>query len=358
MKRITTFLLVLFIPFLLVLSSCGNSEVKSTENEKTEEIAVQQDEFEILVDYLERNGNFINSKKVPAMIKASEVFENVENEKYKIVDIRSEKAWAEGHIPNVDNISIKDLLNYFTNDIAPTDYEKIVLVCYSGQSASFATGVLRLVGYDNVYAMKFGMSSWNKNFAKDIWSKHISNDFADKLETTNNAKPEKGTHPVISTGKTEGYDILMIRAKAALETSYKSLLAKSPNVFADPSKYFVMNYWPEVKYSAGHIPTAVRYQPKESLSTTTDLYTLPVDKEIVTYCYTGQHAAFVIGYLNLLGYNAKALAYGANGFMNSVLQENGKDWHPWSDKNIHDYDFVVEDFPEGAFDGEAEASCG
>ncbi len=357
MNKLFKLLLVLFIPLMLVLTSCGNSDVKSTESTEAENVAVQVDEFEILSSYLERNGNFINSKKVPAMIKTEEVFENMENEKYKIIDVRGERAYNMGHILNADNVKIKDLINFFANDITANDFDKIVLVCYSGQSASFATGVLRLIGYDNVYAMKFGMSSWNKEFADQIWNKHVSNDFADQLETTNNAKPEKGGHPTINTGKTEGYDILMKRAKDVLEMSYKSLLVKSPEVFAQPSNYFIINYWPEPKYSAGHIPTSVRYQPKKSLQASEDLYTLPTDKEIVTYCFTGQHAAFVTGYLNILGYNAKALAYGANGFMNGQLNENGADWHPWNNKKIHDYDFEIEDVPmdEGV---EEEASCG
>lgn len=357
MNTIRTFLLALFIPFLLVISSCGNGEVNNTENTTTTEETVQVDEFEVLVSYLERNGDFINSKKVPAMIKTTEVFENMENEKFLIIDVRGEGAYNKGHILNAENVKIKNLINYFSNDITAIDFDKIVLVCYSGQSASFATGVLRLIGYDNVYAMKFGMSSWNVKFADEVWNKHVSNDYADQLETTNNPKPEKGAHPTISTGKTEGYDILMRRAKDVLELSYKTLLAKSPEVFAEPSNYFIVNYWPEAKYSAGHIPTSIRYQPKKSLASTADLYTLPIDKEIVTYCFTGQHAAFVTGYLNILGYNAKALAYGANGFMNGKLKEDGSDWHPWSNKKIHDYDFVIEDVPE-VEEAEGEASCG
>ena len=340
MKNLSYYFISLFITTSLLFVSCKqNKKTSDKETVAVEKVAV--DEFKLLTTYLESNGNFINSKTVPAMIKTKEVFANMNNEKYKIIDTRSAKLFDEGHVANAVNVPIKNMINYFEGDMDPASYEKIVLVCKSGQSASYATGIMRLMGYDNVYAMKSGMSSWNKKFAKDYWLKNISNDYADKLEIVANDKPAKGDHPILKTGKTNAEDILRERAQLALNTSYKSLLVKAPELFENSANYYIANYWPETKYNAGHITGAVQYTPKKSLATSADLYTLPTDKEIVTYCYTGQHAAFVTAYLNILGYNAKALAYGANSFMNTEMKNKEEDWHAFSAKKIANYAVVV-----------------
>jgi len=53
------------------------------------------------------------------------------------------------------------------------------------------------------------------------------------------------------------------------------------------------------------------------------LNTLPTDRPIVIYCFSGQHSAFVPAFLRLLGYNAKGLIYGTNGFMHDVMVKEG-----------------------------------
>ena len=339
MRKLSFYFIAILLSTSVFFISC-RQENKAPKNAtiKVEKVAV--DEFEVLANYLETNGNFINSEFVPAMIGAKEVHENIDNAAYLLIDTRGSDLFAAGHIKNAVQIAASDLITNFEGKIIPSKYEKIVLICKSGQSASYATGIMRSLGYDNVYAMKYGMSSWNKSFAKKYWLKNITNDFANKLEKTPNNKPAKAGHPSISTGKTTGKEILKERAQNALNTPYKSLLVKAPAVFENPENYYVLNYWPEAKYNAGHIPGAIQYTPKKSLETKADLYTLPVDKEIVAYCYTGQHAAFVTGYLNMLGYDAKALAYGANSFMHTEMKNREGKWHAFTKKKMYNYTVV------------------
>jgi len=340
MRKLSFQFISIFLLTSLLLVGCRENKKTGIKAATVEKVAV--DEFKILATYLESNGNFINSDYVPAMIKTKEVFDNRGNPKYKIIDLRKNEDYVAGHIENAVNIPSKDMINYFENTLSPRDYEKIAFVCYSGQSASYTTGIMRMLGYDNVFAMKFGMSSWNKDLAKTKWSKNSTNDFADKLEKTANKKASKGAYPVLNTGKTKGINILEERAKIALAKPYKSLLVKAPKLFENPTDYYTVNYWPEEKYNMGHVPGAIQYTPKKSLGTATALATLPTNKEIVTYCYTGQHAGFVTAYLQVLGYDAKALAYGANSFMNGVMKEKGKKWHPFSAKKIGSYELVKE----------------
>jgi len=331
MKKLPIYLIALLISTTVFSSSLTSKKIDSLPiNPK--------DEFEILIDYFETNGNFINSEESPALIDADDVKKNMKNVKYHIIDIRSASWFEYGHIKGANNVKTPDLLTYFETKIAPTDYDKIVLICYSGQSAAYYTGLLRLAGYDNVYNMKWGMSSWRVDFAENSWLKNVKNDFAGKLETTENAKPEKGSHPILNTGKTEAKDILRVRLEKAFATPYKEYILKSADVFANPANYYVANYWNQDNYSNGHIPSAIFYQSNTSLASTTDLYTLPIDKKIAVYCSTGQSAAYTVAYLNVLGYDVGNIAYGANSFMNKVLKE--KDWDAFTKKEVNMYPVI------------------
>jgi rhodanese-related sulfurtransferase len=296
-------------------------------------------EFEILVNYFEENNNFINSELAPAFISPEEVKKNSKNPKFHIIDIRSDSWFEYGHIKNAVNVEAANLLTHFESDINPVDYDKIVLVCYSGQSASYYTSLLRLAGYDNVYNLKWGMSSWREDFAQNSWLKNINNTFSEKeacaVLCTNQ---EKGSYPSLNTGKTEAKEILRTRLENAFATPYKEYIVKSGDVFENPNNYLIMNYWEEDKYMNGHIPGSVLYQPFGSLSTSGELNTLPSDKQIVVYSSTGQEAAYVVAYLNLIGYHAGNIAYGANGFMNDILVENG--WDGFSNKEINLYPVI------------------
>ena len=339
MKKLSFNLLSIFFVASMLFISCKQNKT-TEEKTATETVKIAIDEFEVLASYLENNGDFINSKTIPALITSKEVYENIDNKKYKIIDMRKSEDFAKGHIKNAINVSAKDMMNHFENNTTPT-YEKIVIVCYSGQPSSYVASIMRLLGYNNVFAMKAGMSSWNKDLAKEYWLKNISNDFADQLEEVPNDKLAKGGHPSLETGKTKGKDILKVRAQEALNTPYKSLIVKAPELFKNPANYYIINYWPEAKYNSGHIPGAVQYTPKKSLNTNADLYTLPTDKEIVTYCFTGQHAAFATAYLHILGYDAKALDYGANSFMNIEMKNKEDDWHAFTSKKIANYKVVT-----------------
>ena len=321
MKKLPIFLIAILISATALFSSFTSLENSTN----------PPDEFETLVNYLEANNNFINGE-LP-IIMADEVKKNMKDPKFHIIDIRSESWFEYGHIKGAANVKSEDLLTYFENTINPTDFDKIVLVCYSGQSAAYYSSLLRLAGYDNVYNMKWGMSSWREDFANNAWNKNVTNDFASKLETTENAKPEIGTHPVLSTGKTEAKEILKARLEELFAKPYKEFIVKSLDVFENPSNYFIVNYSGADNYNNGHVPGAVQYEPSASLASTADLFTLPADKQVLVYETTGQKAAYVIAYLNVLGYNTGNLAYGQNSFMNDVLIDKG--WDAFTKKEIN-----------------------
>jgi rhodanese-related sulfurtransferase len=229
-------------------------------------------------------------------------------------------------------------LNYFENTITPSDFDKIVLVCYSGQSAAYFSSLLRIAGYDNVYSMNWGMSSWRVDFAENSWLKNTKDDFADKVVTEASDKGPKGNLPALSTGKTEAEAILRARLEELFATPYKESIAKSSDVFANPDNYYIVDYNRMDRYEKGHIPNAVQYEPNGSLTSTADLMTLPADKKIVVNGTTGQETAYVVAYLDVLGYDASNIAYGANSYMHNTLKDNG--WGAFTKKEVNMYPVV------------------
>jgi len=327
--------IILLLSFVSFTTSCGNNAKKDkSSQEETQKV----DEFDLLMDHIEQTGDFINSKRVPSMIEPSVVHENL-NQDIHILDIRNEKDFSNGHIPGAENVKMADLIHYFENTITPTSYSHIVMVCYTGQSAGYATSIMQLLGYDNVYDMKWGMSAWDEVTADAKWRKNVSNKYADQLETKANPKNKPTEFPALNTGETTGIEIMHARAQELLEKGFKPVRLKADELFENGDDYYIVNYWPEQKYEKGHIPGAIQYDPKKSLGRKTSLNTLPTDKTVVPYCFTGQHSAFVIAYLNMIGYDAKSLLYGANGFMNGLMQERGaKAWHAFTDAKVKSYE--------------------
>jgi rhodanese-related sulfurtransferase len=45
------------------------------------------------------------------------------------------------------------------------------------------------------------------------------------------------------------------------------------------------------------------------------LFTIPTDREIIIYSYNGQRSAYITAYLNLLGYNARFISFGAHSML-------------------------------------------
>jgi rhodanese-related sulfurtransferase len=77
----------------------------------------------------------------------------------------------------------------------------------------------------------------------------------------------------------------------------------------DSNNPYIVSVRSKEDYDKGHIPGAV-WMDAKTLFTTDNLATLPTDKQIVVYCYTGQTASQVVSSLNMLGYDAANLLFG------------------------------------------------
>ncbi|MBE2190044.1 MAG: rhodanese-like domain-containing protein [Desulfobulbaceae bacterium] len=288
-------------------------------------------EGDLLIKYLEANGDYVNTY-LPALITASDLHTLNQTGKAYIIDLRADTDFATGHIKNAVNVKLADLLTHIKT-VDMTKYDKVALVCYTGQTAGFATSLMRFLGYDKVFDLKFGMCSWHNDFAGK-WKGAISNSYASQfVNTPSPAKPAKGKLPELKTGKTTGKEILEARVDALLKEGFGAAGINAQATFQDLSKYYIANYWTEAQYlDPGHIPGAIQYTPKESLKYSVDLTTLPTDKPIIIYCHTGTQSSMLAAFLRLMGYDAKSLLFGANSMIYDKMVE--KKLSIWKDAEI------------------------
>lgn len=306
----------LTLAFALALSpltGCGGDSATITEPEdKPPPAAVN--EAALLVAYTEGLGYDIHGGFV---IAAADVRTNiVSGASQYVIDMRSATDFAKGRIPGAVNVPMADLLDHLSKmSPAASTYGTIVLACYSGQTAAFAVGALRAAGYKNVKSLKWGMSSWHTDFATP-WMTGRSNARVTDLVTGGSpAMNAVGELPKLTTGLTDGAAIAQARAKTVLTAGFTPAGITHATVYANLSGHYIVNFWPASLYqNFGHINGAVLYDPATTpFLSTTQLKTLPTDKPVVLYCYTGQTSAYLTGYLRTLGYDARSLTYGMNG---------------------------------------------
>ncbi|MFO7997494.1 MAG: rhodanese-like domain-containing protein [Bacteroidales bacterium] len=308
--------LYLFSLFIILLGGCSPASDQVSPQPSTEETA-------ILLSYLEENGDLVNSQHIPSLVTPEAVFEKLSGANQLVIDLRTDSLFALGHIQHAVNIQPADILQYFEELIDPNAYDSIILVCSDGMLSGYVNGVLRYLGYDNVFTMRNGLSAWNMEIAEDYWLPAMSSHMLGRLETEPHPKNAAGPLPELATGRTSGYDILRARAEEVLQLGEGDMVLPAAALTADPSPYYVINYWPLNLYQEGHIEGAIQYTPKASLHSGQDLFTLPADRPIALYCYTAHHSAFATAFLRLLGYDAHNVVYGANSFIHQTMHDFG-----------------------------------
>ena len=314
LKKWMLAILALSISFFL-FTACGDDD--STGPDPVDEfalVAAAGDTY--LANYTTNGGLGVN-------ISATALFDNLTdgntaNDPF-IIDWRSSADYATKHIKGAVNLAIGDLVAKVEDGTIPTD-KTIVNVCYTGQNASVATSVLNLLGYE-AQNMLYGMCGVDTSIVKATnWYNQIKG--ADERTLVTDAATATETHdfPTIDTGEKTAEAII----KAQFSNITAGWTVSADAVWDNPSNYFIVNYWGATDYAnPGHIPGAIQFTPKTSLLSTSTLNLLPTDKTIVIYCYTGQTSAQVTAYLRLLGYDAKSLLYGVNGFAYNAMAAIG-----------------------------------
>jgi len=274
----------------------------------------------------------LNDGTTPGIITAQMVWDDLNSKAptYTIVDIRGEEDYNNGHITGAIRSSLGTLVADLGDGSIPTD-KIIVFVCYTGQGAGHTKIAAEMLGYE-CRSMKWGMSSWSPDVTGSKWSEaEKCKDLLSNPESTNNnGDLVDNSYPSLSDG-------LETRVAAVLANGFKGIAYTSD--LDNSENYFLLNYWSELDYlgtgddgTTGHIPGAFQFTPAVSLSMDTMLSNLPTDKQIIVYCWTGQTSSQVTFALNVMGYDALSMYYGANQLMHSHLTG-----HKWADTMVADY---------------------
>lgn len=308
MKKLSLILIgLLFIPTLF-LTSCDKGD---------DTLVVAVPAQKLMVDYMLANNldinNILSSTDGISFVQGPPAEADLAAflAKYYIIDIRGAADYATSHIAGAKNVPFANILTEAT----AAGSKPVLVVCYTGQTACYATALMRMAGFKNTQALKWGMSGWNSATAGS-WNNSIGNSANGHANWSYDSAPTNMvfTKPVISTLSTDGATILKNQIQLVISEGFKTV--KGSDVLASPNNYFINNYFSAADYAGyGHIKGAYRINPL-TLADNSYLGLDPAAK-VVTYCYTGQTSAVMTACLRVLGYDAYSLSFGMNGMYNN-----------------------------------------
>jgi rhodanese-related sulfurtransferase len=213
----------------------------------------------------------------------------------------------------------------------------IVVVCYTGQTAGHVTAGLNMLNF-NASTLLHGMCSWTPAAVKCFDAEKAQQNYP-VVSGSEPGTPEDGEtrqcggeNPPTGggewTGSSEEWEIIRHTIDtyfSTYATFYTTNTAVHNNLYDgwsanDP---FVLSVRSGTHYEAGHVPTAVNIGATALLEPE-NLEQLPMDKQIVVYCYTGHTAAHVNGVLGILGYHSVSMKFGMCSWSSNSTVNMGK----------------------------------
>ncbi len=349
--------------------------VASCLEENLQPVEIKYNNMLDILNFAESHDDFINSPENPALIEVDEV--NAELSSLLILDIRDPGDFVLGHIPGAINIAPQKVID-FLDTTKILNFEKVVVVSKSGQKAAYVTSLLRIIGYNNVYSLDYGMGYWNQIFA-DVWisskssSKYVDSYYLLRVPpkepsylsySTPSVTFEDESKPFIKKLKDRVNQLITDYDKNSVITieEFDNMLNTSTTRFGYGKNRFIICYdhtfnpnninisenallfyahkvepkpvfeddsvtikYYDTRYRILRPPEVHAFNgqaPEHDFSSDKLLFTIPHYKEIIIYSFNGQRSAYITAYLNLLGYNAKFVEFGAH----SMLSKYSISW--------------------------------
>lgn len=290
-KKWLTILLALVLVFSL--SACGNTDepvsmtVETTQS--TTEAGMSFDMSKLVTTYFENMPEHIYK------IDQKEFIEKVNaDEAMTIIDIRSAEDYGKGHVKGAVNMPWGPAIAEGLSSI-PAD-KPVFVYCYTGQTAGQAVTTLNIAGFD-ARSVNLG---WNLGISKV--------DGVESVTVTDAATLKAGAtviDPEIQTAMTDYYTGLAGVADSKYKNYKVSEAELKAMVDAKDDSIYVLSVRKADDYKKGHIEGASNIPFGKTMSA--EFTTLPMDKTIVVYCYTGQTAGQATAALRLMGYEAVSL---------------------------------------------------
>jgi len=212
-----------------------------------------------------------------------------------ILDIRQPDVYNEGHIKGAINIPWGPALGENIEKL-PVD-KTIYVYCYTAQTANQTVAVLNFAGFE-AKSVRFG---WNLGITR-------VNGYEDVVETKPNYLDESvltQLNPELKKAVVD-YFAGLADVQNTMFKNYKiSEDVLNMLVESEDESIAILSVRQAKDYAAGHIPGALNIPWGKGMQEY--FSSLPEDKTIVVYCYTGQTAGQTVAGLRMLGYDAVSL---------------------------------------------------
>jgi len=220
-----------------------------------EVLSFVQDYFNAIPD---GGSNILPSDKVEALVESGDA---------TVVDIRKAEDFELGHIDGAINVPFGANMQ---EAFAELPEGKLVVACYSGQTAGQTVGIMRALGYDAV-SLKYGM--------KLGWGPYV------KTKVANSYFSEYPGSRIIA---------------------WADVAAK----IDAGEELFILSIRQQDVYDEGHVKGA--YLASWGTDLAEKVTMLPTDETVYVYCYSGQTAGQAVALLNMMGVDAVSIKSGFN----------------------------------------------
>jgi rhodanese-related sulfurtransferase len=350
----------LFISILFIVTN-----ISCIENNLILESTPETNDFLYVASFLETQRNYITSPIFPAEVSADEVFSNLEN--YLIIDIREKTNFDEGHIPNSVNVSPTSLIDFLDSE-ETSIYSRIIIVSLTGQKSAYVTTLLRLLGNNNIFSLKFGLGYWNSKYS-EAWIKSKStspnvifyrrnyppNKINSMTDFPNSQFEDKDLDvddkiysraQLLLNESVENFEITIEEFESKFDIKYRSYSNCNILFFGDADIFnYVYKFFISIRryglYNDGYVldnsftlrPDGAMQFDNEKISLNKYLLSIPTAKVIYVYSVNGQESAAITAFLNILGYNAKSIRFGAHSMYSSFFYDRSIVGYKWISEN-------------------------
>lgn len=305
MKKLLS--LVMCLALVFSMAACGGKEttptatptpVQATDNQATQGTTATTDVVkEAAMAYF---ANFADDRNI---ISPAKLFEKMDaGEDMIILDIRQADAYGTAHLKGAINVpygaTVAESLELIPDDVP------VYVNCYSGQTSSQTVALLRAAG-----KFAINIAGGYNNISK---AEGYEGHYETEVHTLPTATYEVADE--IEAAIAKYYQEATSGAYASFHFPVKDVKAL---VDAGSTDYTIVSVRAAADYQAGHIEGAINIPFGKGMQASFD--SIPMDKPVILYCYSGQTASQVLGVLRLLGYEA----YNMPGGMGA---EGGSGW--------------------------------
>lgn len=295
MKKSRILLSLLALTIAATLVGCGSKVEDTTKKESPTTIVTENKN--VVEDAA--NAYFANMPEDFYKISEKTFVEKVKaNEDMFILDIRQPDVYAKEHIKGAVNApwgtAISDNLDKLPKG------KTIMVYCYTGQTAGQTVALLNMAGFD-AKSVNLG---WDLGISKVEGLKDVTETTANELAKVDSVEIKAEIKTAI-----ENYFKGLDAVKATNFKNYKISEDDAKKlVDAKDSSVAILSVRSAEDYAKGHIEGAINIPWAKGMQE--KFNTLPKDKKIIVYCYTGQTAGQTVAVLKMLGYDAVSLNSG------------------------------------------------